>query len=117
MYSGYYMPWKEYLQERLDATPTLANEQTQNSAGEKLIERPVVLRLMSFAGAFVNGVGDSRFIVMYGLRGIGKSTAVFQVYNRLRNGNFFNKIEESRKIPKSKPKPIVLQGERRRTCY
>ncbi|MFH1181618.1 MAG: AAA family ATPase [Candidatus Woesearchaeota archaeon] len=79
------MEWKEYLQERINAAPILAKEQTKNAPAE----RAVILRMMSFANQFFDGRGDSRIIILYGLRGIGKSTILFQMYNRLRTGNFY----------------------------
>lgn len=90
------MDWKDYLQERINVAPALVKEQTRDNS---LSERAVILRMMSFANSFMEGRGDSRIIILYGLRGIGKSTILFQIYNRLRTGNFFGKPSSSKIIP------------------
>lgn len=89
------MNWKEYLQERVNAAPVLARENTKNAPSE----RAIILRMMSFANSFLDGKGDSRIIIMYGLRGIGKSTVLFQAYNRLITGKFFKEPISAKKIP------------------
>ena len=90
------MEWKDYLQERVNAAPILAKDKTDNIWAE----RGLILRLMSFANSFSEGRGkDARIIIIYGLRGIGKSTILFQMYNRLRAGKFTNVPISSKKIP------------------
>ena len=89
------MDWREFLQERINVAPILTKEHTKNI----LSERAVMLRLMSFTNSFLEGGSDARIIILYGLRGIGKSTILFQVYNRLRNGNFFGQSIESKQVP------------------
>ncbi|HLD83523.1 MAG TPA: AAA family ATPase [archaeon] len=90
------MDWKVYLQERINAIRVLAKDNTENNT---LTERPILFRLMKFANAFLEGTGDSRIIVIYGLRGIGKSTILYQIYNRLVSGRFFSQLEPSKCVP------------------
>jgi len=90
------MDWKDYLEERMNAAPILAKEHTK----EVFAERSMILRMMSFANSFFEGRGgDARIIILYGLRGIGKSTILYQMYNRLRTGNFNNTLIKSKEVP------------------
>lgn len=90
------MDWKDYLQERMHAAPILAKENTKGI----ISERAMILRMMSFANSFYEGKGgDARIIILYGLRGIGKSTILFQMYNRLITGNFNNQLIKSKEVP------------------
>ncbi len=92
------MDWKDYLQERINAGPMLVKEHIKPSLVHA--ERSIVLRMMSFVNSFLDGTGsDARIIIMYGLRGIGKTTILYQVYNKLRQGSFFGKIIPSKQIP------------------
>lgn len=90
------MGWRDYLQERINSAPVLANNNTDDS---RYRERTILFRVMKFVASFAEGKTDNRIIVMYGLRGIGKSTVLFQVYNRLRTGHFFREVDELKKIP------------------
>jgi len=90
------MEWKEYLQERINAAPVLAQEFTKTA----WTERAIILRMMTFAHSFLeNRGGDARIIIVYGLRGIGKTTILFQLYKRLRDGNFFGIKNPSKQVP------------------
>jgi len=89
------MDWRDYLEERINAAPILAKENTR----DVFVERAMILRTMKFANAFTEGKGDARIIIMYGLRGIGKSTILFQMYKRLREGKFNNIPTKSKEIP------------------
>lgn len=90
------MEWRDYLEERINAAPVLAKEHTKDI----FVERAMILRTMAFANSFYEGRGgDARIIIMYGLRGIGKSTILFQMYNRLRAGRFNNIAVKSKEIP------------------
>ena len=89
------MEWKEYLQERINAAPILAKEFTK----ETWMERAIILRMMTFAHSYLeNRGGDARIIILYGLRGIGKTTILFQIYKRLRDGNFFGVSNPSKQV-------------------
>jgi predicted AAA+ superfamily ATPase len=89
------MAWKEYLQERINAMPSLIKENTK--AGT-LVERPALYGVMRFARSFINNEGDSRMVILYGLRGIGKSTILYQAYDRLAKGSFEGSIKKP--VPK-----------------
>ena len=91
------MESKEYFQNKIDALAVLAKTHTEN---DTLVERPIVFRIMGYTKSFLEGKGDSRMVILYGLRGIGKSTILFQVYERLKRGLIFDTVVESKKIPK-----------------
>lgn len=94
------MEWKDYLQERINAAPILAEDYIRVGCSTSyLSERAMILRMMRFANSFIDGRGDARIIILYGLRGIGKSTILFQMYNRLRSGKFNINIDASKSIP------------------
>src|SRR3989338_3904316 len=81
------MEWKSYLQERVNSAPALAKEYTENAP----FERTVLFRILKFVNSFIEYQqgSDARIIILYGLRGIGKSTLLFQIYNRMRSGKLF----------------------------
>ncbi len=90
------MEWKQYLDERIVGGVELATKATQDSP----IERPLLLRLASFVKTFQEGTGDTRLVIMFGLRGIGKSTILFQLYKRLLEGRLFSEPVASKRVKK-----------------
>jgi predicted AAA+ superfamily ATPase len=97
------MEMKEYFQNKIDSAVNLAKVNTEDAVlveRGNLVERPIVMRMMGYANTFLEGKGDSRMVIMYGLRGIGKSTVLFQIYNRLRKGQIFDVVVESKKVLK-----------------
>lgn len=91
------MEWKAYFEERLNAIPDLVKMNISKAHAE----RAIMFRIMRFANSFVEGRGDSRIIILYGLRGIGKSTILFQTYNRLVSGRFFKDAEPTKEVPRN----------------
>src|SRR3989344_5005104 len=90
------MEWKDYLQERINAAPSLIKEHLRNVK----FERAIILRMTRFANSFLEGGGgEVRIMILYGLRGIGKSTILFQFYKRLRTGNFLNTPDSTKEVP------------------
>ena len=73
-----------YILTRLREGPTLAKENT-HSRNKKLKFRSVYLKLKMHIDNFLKGYDENRFIVMPGLRGVGKSTLIFQLYDYLLN--------------------------------
>ena len=81
--------------ERVNAAPALAKEHTKDI----FTERALLLRMMKFANSFWEGRGgDARIIILYGLRGIGKSTILYQMYSRLLNGNFTGEVNPPKAV-------------------
>lgn len=79
MYSVYS---KEFFAQKIKNVPLLAAEVTGNG---KMKKRAAVLRLEKYLNSFIRGEKDIRLVIMYGLRGIGKTTMLFQLYYYLLN--------------------------------
>jgi len=71
-----------YILTKLQEGPILAMENTHRR-NKKLESRHVYLKLKMHIDKFLNGYVENRFIIMPGLRGVGKSTLIFQLYNYL----------------------------------
>ena len=57
--------------------------------GKKTRQRNVFLKLKKFFSDFREDKGEERFILIYGLRGVGKTTSLFHLYDEITN--FFPK--------------------------
>ncbi|MDI6701719.1 ATP-binding protein [Methanothermobacter wolfeii] len=73
-----------YIKEQLREGPILARENIYQN-GKKLKYRSAFLKLKQHADNFLRGNIYNRFIVMPGLRGVGKTTLIFQLYDYLMN--------------------------------
>ncbi|MCL2116553.1 MAG: AAA family ATPase [Methanobrevibacter sp.] len=71
-----------YIMTRLREGPLLAKKNI-HSRGEKFRYRNVFIKLKEHIDNFLNGYVENRFITMAGLRGVGKSTLIFQLYDYL----------------------------------
>jgi predicted AAA+ superfamily ATPase len=73
---------RSYLLAKLREGPLVAREHTIHRK-RKLRFRTVFLKLKNHVDNFLDGYVENRFIVMPGLRGVGKTTLTFQLYNYL----------------------------------
>lgn len=71
-----------YIVKQIQTTPHIANSflQVQNI---QFKPRNSFEDLKKYVNDFLNGYEENRFITMPGLRGVGKSTLIFQIYNYL----------------------------------
>ena len=76
----------KYVFAKLKEAPKLAEDNT-TIGGTPLEHRLIYSRIKEYVDEFLAGEKESynRVIVMPGLRGVGKTTLVFQIYNYLRN--------------------------------
>lgn len=74
----------DYILARLREGPRLAQDRIQRN-GKKFKHRNAFFKLKKHANNFLEGNNENRFIVMPGLRGVGKTTLLFQVYDYLTN--------------------------------
>jgi hypothetical protein len=74
----------DYILARLREGPRLAQDQTQRK-GKKFKHRSAFLKLKKHADNFLDADNENRFIIMPGLRGVGKTTLLFQLYDYLTN--------------------------------
>lgn len=72
---------ENYMLSRIRSTPELARSYTSSG---KFSHRYLFFRLRKYLNEFLSGINtENRLIIMYGLRGIGKTTLLFQLYNEL----------------------------------
>jgi len=70
-----------YLRAQLMRMPEIARDMTQKN-GEKFNYRSIYFRLVKRVNNFIEG-GNERLILIPGLRGVGKTTILFQLYTYL----------------------------------
>ncbi|MCL2687748.1 MAG: AAA family ATPase [Methanobrevibacter sp.] len=97
-----------YVQTRLREGPILTKENIYRDK-QKLKYRSVFLKLKMHIDNFLKGHVENRFIILPGLRGVGKSTLIFQIYDYLVNEI---KIESDRILYLSTDQLNELLGER-----
>lgn len=73
-----------YVFSKLREAPAYAKSYTELN-GEKLKSRSVFLKLKGYADEFLGGAVDNRLVVFPGLRGVGKTTTLLQLYDYLRD--------------------------------
>ncbi len=71
-----------YIFAKLAEAPTLARSYTEID-GKRLRYRRVYLRIKKYVEDFLAGDVENRLIILPGLRGVGKTTILFQIYNYL----------------------------------
>lgn len=71
-----------YVLAKLAEAPTLSRSYTEID-GKRLRYRRAYLRIKKYVDDFSGGEVENRFIIMPGLRGVGKTTILFQLYNYL----------------------------------
>ncbi|MFA4819541.1 MAG: ATP-binding protein [Candidatus Aenigmatarchaeota archaeon] len=76
-----------YLNTQLAVASELAKNYTTDPAtGGKFLYRPIYYRLFKAVSNFVKPEGvESRLIIIPGLRGVGKTTLLFQIFERFQN--------------------------------
>ncbi len=76
----------DYIKGMLDAGPELARSYTMGRRGaekEKLKTRYAYFKVKKYVDEFLSGDSSNRLVTLSGLRGLGKSTLVFQIYEYL----------------------------------
>ncbi len=74
-----------YVLTKLAEAPTLARSYTV-ADGRKLRYRRTYYRIETYLSDFLAGNVETRLIILPGLRGVGKTTLLFQIYDRLLAG-------------------------------
>src|SRR3989344_8024703 len=75
---------KDYIITKLRDASTLAENYTSKD-GERHKHRYIFYRLKMYLDRFLKNYGKAeRWIILYGLRGIGKTTLMFQIYQEIR---------------------------------
>ncbi len=76
---------EEYLRKQLNNVNVVADSYIRDAEGNEIPGRNIVVKLKSYANNFVAGDRNIRWVVMTGLRGVGKTTALMHIYASLPN--------------------------------
>ena len=72
----------QYLQNQLNRAPSLLKTYTQDEQGNKYIPRNMFIRVEKIINDFIAGQKEVRMISIPGLRGVGKTTLLAQLFLR-----------------------------------
>ncbi len=73
----------EYIQSQLSRAPLLLKSLVQDEQGKPYIQRRIILRIREYIRNFSGENRESRLIIIPGLRGVGKTTLLAQIYFEL----------------------------------
>lgn len=74
---------KGYIQSQLSRAPLLLKSLVQDEQGKPYIQRRIILRIREYIKNFKGDNRESRLIIIPGLRGVGKTTLLAQLYFEL----------------------------------
>ena len=74
---------EEYLRKQLSNVGVVANSYIHDDASNEIPGRNIVVKLKSHVNKFLSGDKNVRWVVMTGLRGVGKTTALMHIYASL----------------------------------
>ena len=74
---------EQYVNNQLNRNPYLVNSLIQDANGNKYIPRNAILNLKKYISDFQAGQREIRIICIPGLRGVGKTTLLAQLYDEL----------------------------------
>ena len=80
-----------YLLKQIETNPDLVDSKIANSEGEQFISRSPFIKIQRYARNFLEDKTDQRIIILPGLRGVGKTTLLFQIFNWLLRSEKFPK--------------------------
>lgn len=83
---------ENYIQKQIREIPILIKKKTTYPTGNNFKARPTYLKLFKYANDFLQGKNQNRWIILTGLRGVGKTTVLFQLYRYL---NETKKIDQN----------------------
>lgn len=70
----------QYLQNQLSRAPFLLKTYTQNERGDKYLARNMFVRVEKLMNDFISGEKEIRIVSIPGLRGVGKTTLLAQLF-------------------------------------
>lgn len=76
---------EEYLRKQLSNVDVVASSYIHDEDGKELPRRNIIVKLKSYVGRFLSGEKTTRWVILTGLRGVGKTTALMYVYASLPN--------------------------------
>ncbi len=72
----------QYLQNQLNRAPSLLRTYTQDEQGNKYLSRNMFIRVEKLINDFIGGEKEVRMVSIPGLRGVGKTTLLAQLFLR-----------------------------------
>jgi len=73
----------QYIQNQLSRAPSLLRSYVQDESGHQYIARNIFIRLKKMADDFIKGEREIRIVAIPGLRGVGKTTILAQLFLEL----------------------------------
>ena len=73
----------QYVQNQLSRAPSLLKSYTQDELGHQYLTRNIFVSIKSIVNNFIRGQKEIRMIAMPGLRGVGKTTILAQLFLEL----------------------------------
>lgn len=73
----------QYVQNQLSRAPSLLKSYTQDELGHRYLARNIFVRIKSIVDDFIKGQKEIRMVAMPGLRGVGKTTILAQLFLEL----------------------------------
>lgn len=70
----------QYLQNQLNRAPSLLRTYTQDEQGNKYLNRNMFIRVAKLINDFISGEKEVRMVSIPGLRGVGKTTLLAQLF-------------------------------------
>ena len=70
----------QYLQNQLNRAPSLLKTYTQDEQGNKYLKRNMFIRVEKIINDFIAGQKEVRMVSIPGLRGVGKTTLLAQLF-------------------------------------
>ena len=70
----------QYLQNQLSRAPFLLKTYTQDEQGNKYLARNMFIRVEKLINDFISGEKEVRMVSIPGLRGVGKTTVLAQLF-------------------------------------
>lgn len=70
----------QYLQNQLNRAPALLKTYTQDEQGNKFLTRTMFIRIEKLINDFISGEKEIRIVSIPGLRGVGKTTLLAQLF-------------------------------------
>lgn len=80
---------EKYVFSQLREVPRLVKKEIYPK-NKPLKRRPTFLKLKKYVDEFIQSSSDERWVLLTGLRGVGKTTVLYQLYDYLTNGRKIN---------------------------
>ena len=73
----------KFIRRQITNLPLIINRKKTTENEKAFKHRPEIPKLLKYVDDFLDGHSDNRFFVLTGLRGVGKTTILYQIYEYL----------------------------------